>query len=152
MIRHWSKRDAGAASKIPEMRNGSARVIMRRHIAPDRAKARRRAPGCLNRGMTADRIDDLRSALELLRAHPGHLAETSEPVDPYLEMAAVYRAALERIAAGDDTVEDAWWETLQRHARIGLCNGFYFGRSGMDYTGIRPNAIGSFVGISRAES
>lgn len=68
------------------------------------------------------------------------------------EVAAVYRAALERVVAGDDSVEDGWWETLQRHARIGLCNGFYFGTSGMDYAGIRPNAIGSFVGISRAES
>jgi 4-hydroxy-3-polyprenylbenzoate decarboxylase len=42
--------------------------------------------------MTADRIDDLRSALDLLRMHPGHLVETAAPVDPYLELAAVYRA------------------------------------------------------------
>ncbi len=68
------------------------------------------------------------------------------------EVAAVYRAALDRAAAGEDTVDEAWWETLRRHARIGLCNGFYFGRSGMDYTGIRPDAVGSFLGISRAES
>ena len=68
------------------------------------------------------------------------------------EVAAVYRAALERAAAGDGGVEESWWETIRRHARIGLCNGFYFGKSGMDYAGIRPEAIGSFLGFSRAES
>ena len=68
------------------------------------------------------------------------------------EVAAVYRAALERAAAGDGGVEESWWEAIRRHARIGLCNGFYFGKSGMDYAGIRPEAIGSFLGFSRAES
>jgi putative protease len=68
------------------------------------------------------------------------------------EVAAVYRAALERAAAGDDTLDEEWWETIRRHARIGLCNGFYFGRSGMDYAGIRPEAMGSLLTISRAES
>jgi hypothetical protein len=64
----------------------------------------------------------------------------------------VYRAALDRAAAGVGETVEGWWETLQRHARIGLCNGFYFGRSGMDYTGIRPDSIGSLLTISRAES
>jgi U32 family peptidase len=68
------------------------------------------------------------------------------------EVAAVYRAALERAAAGDDTLDEKWWETIRRHVRIGLCNGFYFGRSGMDYAGIRPEAMGSQLTISRAES
>jgi U32 family peptidase len=68
------------------------------------------------------------------------------------EVAAVYRAALGRATAGDDTVDEKWWETIRRHARIGLCNGFYFGRSGMDYAGIRPEAMGSLLTISRAES
>ena len=68
------------------------------------------------------------------------------------EVAAVYRAALDRAVAGDGEVDEAWWETVRRHARIGLCNGFYFGRSGMDYAGIRPEAIGSLLTISRAES
>jgi len=68
------------------------------------------------------------------------------------EVAAVYRAALDRAGAGDGEVDEAWWETVRRHARIGLCNGFYFGRSGMDYAGIRPESIGSLLTISRAES
>ena len=68
------------------------------------------------------------------------------------EVASVYRAALDRTIGGDGAVDEGWWETLQRHARIGLCNGFYFGRSGMDYAGIRPDAIGSLLTISRAES
>ena len=68
------------------------------------------------------------------------------------EVAAVYRAALDRVAAGDGEVNEGWWETVRRHARIGLCNGFYFGRSGMDYAGVRPDAIGSLLTISRAES
>jgi putative protease len=68
------------------------------------------------------------------------------------EVAAVYRAALDRVAAGDGEVDEGWWETVRRHARIGLCNGFYFGRSGMDYAGVRPDAIGSLLTISRAES
>jgi len=68
------------------------------------------------------------------------------------EVAAVYRAALRRAASGDGTADEAGWETLRRHARIGLCNGFYFGKSGMDYAGIRPEAMGSFLTISRTES
>jgi putative protease len=68
------------------------------------------------------------------------------------EVAAVYRAALDRVAAGDSEADEGWWETVRRHARIGLCNGFYFGRSGMDYAGVRPDAIGSLLTISRAES
>jgi putative protease len=68
------------------------------------------------------------------------------------EVAAVYRAALCRTIGGDGEVDEDWWETLRRHARIGLCNGFYFGKSGMDYAGIRPDAIGSLLTISRAES
>jgi putative protease len=68
------------------------------------------------------------------------------------EVAAVYRAALDRVAAGDGLMDEGWWETVRRHARIGLCNGFYFGRSGMDYAGVRPDAIGSLLTISRAES
>ena len=76
----------------------------------------------------------------------------SETPDYRSEVAAVYRAALNRAAAGDSQVDEGWWETVRRHARIGLCNGFYFGRSGMDYSGIRPDALGSLPTISRAES
>ena len=68
------------------------------------------------------------------------------------EVAAVYRAAILRAAGGEGVTDEGWWETLRRHARIGLCNGFYFGRSGMDYSGIRPEALGSLPAISRLES
>ena len=68
------------------------------------------------------------------------------------EVAAVYRAALDRAASGDGVLDGRWSETLLRHARIGLCNGFYFGKSGMDYTGIRPDAMGSLLTVSRMES
>jgi U32 family peptidase len=76
----------------------------------------------------------------------------SETPEYRREVAAVYRAALDRAAAGDADLDGSWWETLARHARIGLCNGFYFGKSGMDYAGIRPESIGSLLTISRAES
>jgi U32 family peptidase len=76
----------------------------------------------------------------------------SETPDYRREIAAVYRAALDRASSGDDALEAEWSETLLRHARIGLCNGFYFGRSGMDYAGIRPDAMGSLLTVSRVES
>jgi putative protease len=48
---------------------------------------------------------------------------------------ATYREALDRALQGDPRSEPRWWETLQGHARLGLSNGFYFGKSGMDYAG-----------------
>jgi putative protease len=53
----------------------------------------------------------------------------------------VYREALTRALAGDFRIEPAWWETLRAHARLGLSNGFYFGRSGMDYVGAGSGAV-----------
>ncbi len=76
----------------------------------------------------------------------------SETPDYRREVAAVYRAALEGAIAGDGDVNETWWETLRRHAHVGLCNGFYFGKSGMEYQGLRPEALGSLPTISRAES
>jgi U32 family peptidase len=76
----------------------------------------------------------------------------SESPEYRREVAAVYHAALERVLAGDGDADEESWETLRRHARIGLCNGFYFGKSGMDYQGLRPEALGSLPTISRAES
>ena len=76
----------------------------------------------------------------------------SESPDYRREVAAVYRAALDRAVGGEFVVDEGWSETLLRHARIGLCNGFYFGKSGMDYTGIRPDAMGSLLTVSRVES
>ncbi len=36
-------------------------------------------------------VNDLRSALELLRTMPGQLIETDTPVEPMAELAGVYR-------------------------------------------------------------
>jgi putative protease len=89
----------------------------------------------------------------LAEGHRHFRIETvSESPEYRREVAAVYRAALERTVAGDGDVGEGSWETLRRHARIGLCNGFYFGKSGMDYQGLRPEALGSLPTISRAES
>jgi hypothetical protein len=60
----------------------------------------------------------------------------------------VYRESLARAAEGAFEQDPRWWETVRGHARIGLCNGFYFGKSGMEYAGIRPEALGSFLTIS----
>jgi putative protease len=49
------------------------------------------------------------------------------------EIGRVYREALERACSGSCALEERWLQTVRRHARIGLCNGFYFGRSGMEY-------------------
>ncbi len=54
------------------------------------------------------------------------------------QVGAVYRDALARALAGDPALEPRWWETLRRHARVGFCNGFSFGRSGMEYVGATP--------------
>ena len=89
----------------------------------------------------------------LAESHRHFRIETvSESPEYRREVAAVYHAALKRAFAGDDDVDERSWETLRRHAHIGLCNGFYFGKSGMDYAGIRPEALGSLPTISRAES
>ncbi len=56
------------------------------------------------------------------------------------EVGAVYREALTRALAGDREQDPRWWETLRRHSKTGLCNGFYFGSSGMEYVGSRPDA------------
>lgn len=49
------------------------------------------------------------------------------------EVGTVYREALTRALAGNPGSDARWWETVRRHARLGLSNGFYFGKSGMDY-------------------
>jgi putative protease len=63
------------------------------------------------------------------------------------EIAGVYRRALPRAMEGAWDPDPRWWEVIRAHARIGLCNGFYFGKSGMDYAGIRPEALGSSLSI-----
>jgi len=64
------------------------------------------------------------------------------------EVAGVYREALGRAADAPFELDTGWWNVVRAHARIGLCNGFYFGKSGMDYAGIRPEAVGSLLTIS----
>ena len=91
---------------------------------------------------------------ELLAAGHRHFrVETLSETPAYrAEVGAVYREALDRAANGEPAIDVQWNETLLRHAPAGLCNGFYFGKSGMDYTGIRPGAMGSLLTISRLES
>jgi putative protease len=67
------------------------------------------------------------------------------------DIGAVYRAALGGMAAGEHALEPHWWDVIHQHARVGLCNGFYFGKSGMDYLGIRPEAAAAFLQISPPE-
>ncbi len=50
-------------------------------------------------------------------------------------LAKIYRAALERAACGDGTVDELAWHTVRQHTAVGLCNGFYFGRTGSEYVG-----------------
>lgn len=50
-------------------------------------------------------------------------------------LARIYRAALERAFQGDGTVDDLAWHTIRQHTAVGLCNGFYFGRTGGEYVG-----------------
>jgi putative protease len=52
---------------------------------------------------------------------------------------AVYREALTHAMAGPERLEARWWQAIRGHARLGLCNGFYFGRSGMDYVAAHDN-------------
>src|ERR1035441_692553 len=55
-----------------------------------------------------------------------------------LNIAKIYRAALERASAGDGTEDESAWNTIREHTAVGLCNGFYFGRTGAEYVGKRP--------------
>ena len=77
----------------------------------------------------------------------GHTSFRIEAVseDPVyrMEVGRVYREALDLASAGTGGMENRWWTTLKRHARVGLCNGFYFGTSGMEYLGVRPDAMAS---------
>jgi putative protease len=76
----------------------------------------------------------------------------SETPEYRRSVGAVYREALGR-AAGDGFEQDErWWDVVRAHARIGLCNGFYFGKSGMEYSGVRPEAVGALLTISPSPS
>jgi putative protease len=54
------------------------------------------------------------------------------------EVGGVYREALVRALAGDAMVDSEWWALLRAHSRAGFCNGFAFGRSGLEYVGGGP--------------
>ena len=52
-----------------------------------------------------------------------------------LAVGNVYREALSRVLAGDPSLDPDWWTPLRAHSRAGFCNGFAFGRSGLEYVG-----------------
>ena len=52
-------------------------------------------------------------------------------------IARIYRAALESTLAGNGTVDESAWHVIREHTAVGLCNGFYFGRTGGEYVGQR---------------
>ena len=76
----------------------------------------------------------------------------SETPEYRRQVAAVYREALDRAAGAAFEQDERWWQVVRAHARIGLCNGFYFGKSGMEYAGIRPEAAGSLLTISPTDN
>lgn len=57
------------------------------------------------------------------------------------DIASIYRAALERAVVGDGTVEESAWNAIREHTAVGLCNGFYFGRTGGEYVGNREQPV-----------
>ena len=59
------------------------------------------------------------------------------------EIGALYREALARAAEPSYAVEEKSWEVIQRHTPVGLCNGFYFGKTGGEYIGERAEALAS---------
>jgi U32 family peptidase len=57
------------------------------------------------------------------------------------DVGAVYREALGRALTGDLAPDPRWWTSLRAHAKVGFCNGFAFGKSGMEY--VSPGGVGS---------
>ncbi len=51
------------------------------------------------------------------------------------EIARLYRAALEHLGQTQLVIEESAWQLIRRHTEVGLCTGFYFGRSGSEYVG-----------------
>lgn len=52
------------------------------------------------------------------------------------EIGAVYREALARaFAGGEYAVSEEWASAVRRHAKRGLCNGYFFGTAGRKYVG-----------------
>ncbi|MFQ5848735.1 MAG: peptidase U32 family protein [Candidatus Methylomirabilales bacterium] len=59
------------------------------------------------------------------------------------DIGVIYREALGEALNGAYRIREAWWEKIEAHAKVGLCNGFYFGQSGQLYIGNRRSAVGS---------
>ena len=57
------------------------------------------------------------------------------------QVGAVYREALGHALGGEPANAGRWWGALRRHSKLGFCNGFYFGKSGMEYVGARSGAV-----------
>ena len=76
----------------------------------------------------------------------------SESPEYRSQVAAVYRQALARAAETVLEQDEEWWRVVRVHARVGLCNGFYFGKSGMDYMGMRPEAVGSLLTMTPTDT
>jgi U32 family peptidase len=73
--------------------------------------------------------------------HRHFRVETVSETPAYrLTVGRVYREALDRAVAGDGEIDPAWWSALRRHSRVGFCNGFAFGRSGLEYVGVARTA------------
>ncbi|MBF8260254.1 MAG: peptidase U32 [Actinobacteria bacterium] len=52
------------------------------------------------------------------------------------DIGRVYREALDLAASGAEyRVRPAWADAVKRHSREGLCNGYYFGKTGRLYVG-----------------
>ena len=67
----------------------------------------------------------------------------SEPPEYRLAVGRVYREALTRALAGDMHLDSDWWVPLRAHSRAGFCNGFAFGRSGLEYIGAERAGVGT---------
>jgi putative protease len=59
------------------------------------------------------------------------------------DVGQVYRQALEQAMGGAYQIRGDWWKMIQAHAKVGFCNGFYFGQSGQLYIGSQPSAVSS---------
>jgi len=56
------------------------------------------------------------------------------------DIGQVYQEALEHSLSGAYQILGDWWKRIQGHAKVGLCNGFYFGQSGQLYIGSQLSA------------
>lgn len=65
-----------------------------------------------------------------------HVQNLGEPADYAGSVGAIYRRELDRITAGQqpESMEEML-QTLSAHAKMGLCNGYYFESAGQHYIG-----------------